>query len=59
MFSSISVSYTHLDVYKRQTLRSQVAGQFKVIVLFGSQRNIADMAVCGFLIVLELLYAGF
>ena len=40
------------------TLRSQVAGQFKVIVLFGSQRNIADMAVCGFLIVLELLHAG-
>ena len=40
------------------TLRSQVAGQFKVIVLFGSQRNIADVTVCSFLIVLELLYAG-
>ena len=39
-------------------LRSQIAGQFKVIVLFGSQRNIADVTVCSFLIVLELLHAG-
>ena len=39
-------------------LRSQIAGQLKVVVLLGSQRNIADMTVCGFLILLELLYAG-